>query len=229
MEFDGLKIKEIAEKKGLSMYALAKGTGLTQATLSKIVNSKIGKPREKTLVAIADFLDIDPSEIGGSRVRATVEKGPSVPVYSPRELANFISGKKTTEPLHLITYPFSETEDADDALVSEYNDLVSSEILCLKVIGNSSYPLYRDGDFVFIKTSEWEEIATSYYNDCIAVCILKNENGEEFAAIRKIIVDESDRGAIWAKPINPDYPDQTIYRNPKTVGTILCFIGKPRS
>lgn len=229
MEFDGSKIKEIADKKGLSMYALAKGTGLTQAALSKIVNSKIGKPREKTLVAIADFLDIDPSEIGANQPRVTVEKGPSVPVYSPRGLANFVNGKKVAEPLHLITYPFSEKEDADDVLVSEYPDLATSEILCLKVIGNSSYPLYRDGDLVFIQTSDWEEITNTDYSDCIAVCILKDENGEEFAAIRKIIVDESDSEAIWAKPINPDYPNQTLYRNPRTVGTILCFIGRPRS
>ncbi|MVX55627.1 helix-turn-helix domain-containing protein [Parasutterella muris] len=229
MEFNGAKIKEFADKKGISMYALAKGTGLTQATLSRIVNCKIEKPRDKTLIAIADFLGVSPRELGlDTNLEGTkVERGPVVPVYSPRELARFVRGDKQQEPTRLITYPFTDTEDADDVLLSDFAGIVNSELLCLRVCGLSASPLYEDGDLVFIKYSELDDIPVNG-EERVAVCLLGDKENE-YAAIRRISADESSLNDFWARPINPDYPDQTVYQNPLTIGTIVGFIGKPRS
>ncbi|WP_304643143.1 helix-turn-helix domain-containing protein [uncultured Parasutterella sp.] len=229
MEFNGAKIKEFADKKGISMYALAKGTGLTQATLSRIVNCKIGKPRDKTLIAIADFLGVSPRDLGldTDLEGAKVERGPVVPVYSPRELACFVRGDRRQEPTRLITYPFADTEDADDVLLSDFAGVVNSELLCLRVCGTSAFPLYEDGDLVFVKYSELDDIPITG-EERIAVCLLGDKDNE-YAAIRKISMGERDLNDFWARPINPDYPDQTIYQNPLTIGTIVGFIGKPRT
>lgn len=230
MTFDGSKIKEIATRKGISMYSLAKGTGITQAALSKIVNCKTDNPRGRTLLAIADFLDVSPTEIGAESgpVKPTIERGPSVSVYSPKAFADYALGRQSLEPEHLITYPFSETDVPDESIISEdYLEIGQSELVCLRVKGSSAMPLYADGDLLFIRVSDLDEIS-SFAGDTVAVCIL-GEKDREYAAVRKIIIDEAEPGKFWAKPINPEYPDQQLIKNPRTVGYIVNFIGKPRN
>ena len=104
---------------------------------------------------------------------------------------------------------------------------MNSELLCLRVCGTSAFPLYEDGDLVFVKYSELDDIPITG-EERIAVCLLGDKDNE-YAAIRKISMGERDLNDFWARPINPDYPDQTIYQNPLTIGTIVGFIGKPRT
>lgn len=228
MDFDGSKIKQIAGEKNISMYSLAKGAGLTQATLSCIVNSKTKRPREKTLIAIADFLGVDPIELGAEKrvSKPIVERGPYVPVYSPRALACAVLNIEIYEAPHLIAYPYSETEDVDEILLSDYPSLSESELACLQVTGNAAEPIYKQGDLIFLKMSELEQ-AAFYGRDFIGVCLL-GEKGKEYAAVRKIVINEDGSGNYWAEPINPKYPDQTKIQNPRVVGDIIGFLGRPR-
>lgn len=227
--FNGEIIKNVANAKGITMYALARGTGISQATLSKIINSKTGKPREKTLLAIADFLDVEPQVLGLKQkgAKPIVERGPFVPVYSPRALACFSLGLENHEALHLVAYPFAETEDVDENLLSDFPTFSESELVCLRVTGSSAEPIYKHGDLIFLKTSDLD-VCASCDKDMIAVCIL-GAKGEEYAAVRKIIIDENGSDHYWAVPINPNYPNQEPANNPEIVGAIIGFLGSPRS
>lgn len=54
----GERITELLEKKGITAYTLSNETGLSQATLSRIIN-KNTKPNASNLKAISDYFDVD--------------------------------------------------------------------------------------------------------------------------------------------------------------------------
>ena len=54
----GERIAELLEKKGITAYTLSNETGLSQATLSRIINRNT-KPNASNLKAISDYFDVD--------------------------------------------------------------------------------------------------------------------------------------------------------------------------
>lgn len=58
-----LIIKEVIKKKGYSVTSLAEKIGMTQVSLSRIIN---GNPTVETLEKIADALDVDVRDLFNS-------------------------------------------------------------------------------------------------------------------------------------------------------------------
>ena len=60
---DGSKVKMLREDKGVSQREVAIATGLTETTLYSIENGKADNPTSKTIKAIANFYDVEVSEL----------------------------------------------------------------------------------------------------------------------------------------------------------------------
>lgn len=58
-----LKLKDIMDKKGITMYKMSKDTGIAQSTLSKIYNQKTTRIDFDTLDKICEYLNCEPSDI----------------------------------------------------------------------------------------------------------------------------------------------------------------------
>jgi len=56
-------LRGIRLDKGLTAQALADASGLTAESITDIEDGRVAKPRDKTIIAIANALEMKPSEI----------------------------------------------------------------------------------------------------------------------------------------------------------------------
>lgn len=57
------RLKELREERGISQEKLAKMSGISRTTLSKIENNEEVSVTTKTIARLADVFDVEPSEI----------------------------------------------------------------------------------------------------------------------------------------------------------------------
>jgi transcriptional regulator with XRE-family HTH domain len=58
-----LRLKELLKEKGVSQWALARGTGILPKTISRMVNEPMYNVESHTLIKVADFLKISLDEL----------------------------------------------------------------------------------------------------------------------------------------------------------------------
>lgn len=63
MKIDVRKINELMVKQGLSFAELSEKSGISKQHISRIINLKVEKVRNKTIKSLADALDVDYKEI----------------------------------------------------------------------------------------------------------------------------------------------------------------------
>lgn len=212
--YDGSIIKKIADSKGVSAYALSKGSGVSQPTLSKIFAGKVEKPKVSTLLAIADFLGVSPQELGcdfshlneSLASRRLVQKGPAVPVYSPEQIAQLFHGDKPSTNL-FITYPTNLASGPLD------------EIVAMKIQGSAMSPWFLDGDIVFLSIGVDFMYAPE---NSFAVCLVEGGENGSVAAVRKI--ENSEGSNYWGKTTNPDWAGEKIIVKPELISAVICSI-----
>lgn len=57
-------LKSILDEKGITAYRLAADTGISEATLSKLLNN-LRNPSYETIISLADYLDISTDRLLG--------------------------------------------------------------------------------------------------------------------------------------------------------------------
>ena len=65
-----LRIKEVAKEKGFTITGLAEKLGMSQVSMSRIIN---GNPTTETLLKIAEALDVDVKELFVSTHKSETE------------------------------------------------------------------------------------------------------------------------------------------------------------
>ena len=63
MKVDVRKINELMVKQGLSFTELSERSGISKQHISRIINLKVEKVRNKTIKSLADALSVDYKEI----------------------------------------------------------------------------------------------------------------------------------------------------------------------
>lgn len=117
----GERITELLEKKGITAYTLSNETGLSQATLSRIINRNT-KPNASNLKAISDYFDVDQTwlltgkEYGVSRKEDAIdivsepdiEQFKGVPYYDVEFTSSYleVENNQTIRPTSYISHPF---------------------------------------------------------------------------------------------------------------------------
>ncbi|NLB87851.1 MAG: helix-turn-helix transcriptional regulator [Syntrophomonadaceae bacterium] len=54
----GTNLKNICDKRGITMYRISKDTGISQSYLSELVNGKASNPSIEVLIKLSDYLKI---------------------------------------------------------------------------------------------------------------------------------------------------------------------------
>lgn len=117
----GERITKLLEKKGITAYTLANETGLSQATLSRIIN-KNSKPNASNLKVLAEYFDVDQTllltgkEYGVSKKEDEVslvsepntEYKKGVPYYDVEFTSSYleVENDQTIAPTSYINHPF---------------------------------------------------------------------------------------------------------------------------
>jgi transcriptional regulator with XRE-family HTH domain len=115
----GQRITELLEKKGVTAYTLSNETGVSQGTLSRIIN-KNTKPNASNLKALSDYFEVSQTwlltgkEYGVSRkeeaieILSEVEQYKGVPYYDVEFTSSYleVENNQTISPTSYINHPF---------------------------------------------------------------------------------------------------------------------------
>jgi repressor LexA len=133
-------LKREMEKKGIAAKRLSKVAGLGETAVRDIMNSKEG-PRVSTLIKVADALEIPVSSLFGAKV----------PVLGRIGAGGSILFEETDEP-DLVDRPPG----------------AAGKLMALLVTGDSMFPVYRDGDIVYV-AREHDGVLPEYIGEECAV------------------------------------------------------------
>ena len=175
------KIRQLRLSKNLSQEALGEMVGVKKAAINKYETGRVVNIKRTTLQKLADALGVSPADLLDDKeesnvIPVSIGKTVSIPVYgripagSPAEAMEYI-------------------EDYIDVPLSMAK---GKELLALKVVGDSMYPKYIEGDYVLIQKQPDCESG----QDC-AVRV----NGSD-VTLKKVI---KERDGIMLQPINPEY------------------------
>lgn len=174
-------IKERRLKSGLTQAELAKKLGYAdKSMIAKIEAGKVDLPQSKIL-AFAKALHTEPGELMGWE-------------NEPSNIEPVHIGKSTRIPVYgriPAGIPLEAIEDIEDYIDVDA-ELAKEEIMALKVVGNSMYPKYIDGDYVIIRMQpdcESGQDCAVRVNDCDVTL--------------KKVIKQVD--GIMLQPINPEY------------------------
>lgn len=155
----GERIKKLLDYKGVTPYAVSINTGVSQATMSRIIKNSTAKPSNGTIEVLAKYFNTTPDWILTGRGEMIKE--------TPETLTNS----------HRIRYWVDVDATAggvtqfDDMMSSQYIDLAIPEFSdctdAVNLYGDSMLPLYKSGQIIILK--EWKESFIDYGNVYLVV------------------------------------------------------------
>ncbi len=212
----GERIKTLRAAKGLTLYQLARRTGLQYTALKKIEEGKTD-PRADTLLKIARGIGVEPSRFFAEDAAL---RPPVVLNIVPPE-----RGERVFQPKFLATLPlFADAAslgtgreinelDIESFLVVPKDQLPNGEnCYCIKVTGESMEPVFSTGDMVAIDFSQNDP---ALLEGAFVACRL----GEGEVTVKQLKVKPNH---FHLKGVNPDWEDeQGPLLVPKKDGIIL--------
>lgn len=155
----GERIKKLLDYKGVTPYTVSINTGVSQATMSRIIKNSTAKPSNGTIEVLAKYFNTTPDWILTGRGEMIKE--------TPETLINS----------HRIRYWVDVDATAggvtqfDDMMSSQYIDLAITEFRdctdAVNLYGDSMLPLYKSGQIIILK--EWKESFIDYGNVYLVV------------------------------------------------------------
>lgn len=175
------KIRQLRLSKGLSQEALGEMVGVKKAAINKYETGRVVNIKRTTLQKLADALGVSPADLLDDKedsnvIPVSIGKTVSIPVYGRIPAGS----------------PAEATEYIEDYIDVPISMAKGKELLALKVVGDSMYPKYIEGDYVLIQKQPDCESG----QDC-AVRV----NGND-VTLKKVI---KERDGIMLQPINPEY------------------------
>ena len=202
----GKRITELLENKGITAYTLSNKTGLSQGTLSRIIN-KNTKPNASNLKAISDYFEVSQTwlltgkEYGVSVKEDDVdvlsepgiEKFKGVPYYDVEFTSSYleVENNQTIRPTSYISHPFFIGCD-----------------MVVRNSGQSMAKLIAHGDAVgLVRIDNWREFF--FFVEVYAIVTTNN-----FRMIKIITEGEdNDHYTLISKPTDSkkeEFPNQQI-------------------
>ena len=184
--------------RGLSFADLARRTGISTALISKWNTGKVQLPNGKQLQMVADALNVNVAWLIGED--APIDKLTALKIIAPGVL----------DDDDIVTFPVVgdlaagynhiAVEDWTGETVSFPREYLAgrpaSDYFVLRIVGDSMYPLYLDGDIVLVLRQ-----TTLERSGDVGVIIYDSDT----ASIKKV---EFVHGEDWLRmvPINPTFP-----------------------
>lgn len=145
------KIIAFTEQHGITAYEIAKGTGLSNYGVQKILNKTTSKPRSETVDQILDFLLSNYSK----------EIGPNSPIDRLQETGRRYEAEKPHERNSRKKIPIYEGESSGSFLhmfndhppepAGFLEDFFDDCDFALPIWGHSMFPKYSNGDILIYK------------------------------------------------------------------------------
>ena len=182
----GARIKEVRKEKRMSLDDVAKSVGVAKSTIQRYEAGLISAPKLPVLVAIARCLEVSVEWLKG-------ESDNKAPVAVKKELH---TDRIPVPVLGEVSAGLGKyaTENITGYIMEDKEQLTSdSEYVYLKVVGDSMYPEFKDGDLVLVKCEP--SVNSGEY----AVVMVDNEMG-----VVKRVVYGSDY--VELQSVNPMYP-----------------------
>lgn len=184
-------IRDLRIKSGMTQEELGAVLGVQKSAIRKYESGLVENIPRSSIQKMAVLFNVKPSYLMGWED----EKTPEI-----KSNAIFLNNKK----IHLIPLFESVSAGFGATAVDYITDYVplyvsdegeAAETLCLKVSGNSMYPMIEDGDIIQVHKQ------TSVDSGSIAVVLLDGEDG----LVKKVVY-----GSTWIElhSINPMYPVQ---------------------
>ncbi|MCR9236182.1 MAG: helix-turn-helix domain-containing protein [Alphaproteobacteria bacterium] len=172
------KIKKIRKERGLTQAAVVEAASISQPYLSQLENSSGGRaPSMDTLIAIAEVLNVRPSELFDDAkpvaIAGKVGAGARVPLVDAYEKG---------DGLYLVACPSELPHDIS--------------IVGVEVEGDSMTPVYRDGDVLFYS----RDVIGVPTEAVGAICVCEDENGNGWV---KHVKPGSEPGKFHLISLNP--------------------------
>jgi len=196
------RIKNLIENKGVTPYYVAQKTGVSEATISRVVNKKSKKLSSNTVKLLARYFKVneewlltgngDPNSNISDITQYSINKmGKGVPYYDVDFIGGFneLQNDQTIVPAHYIDFPQYACADR-----------------WVNVTGQSMSPLINHGDIMAIrKLEEWDTYIL--YGEVYAIVT------DEYRTIKKIRKSAKGDDFLLFIPENPDFDEQDIPKN----------------
>lgn len=187
-------LKRRRKELGLTLAQIADKMGVAEATVQRWESGNIKSLRHDKIVRLANLLDVPPSTLMGWG------QEPSLP--SPTTTDDVV----TFHPVGTVAAGYNEfayeeiAEDSIEIPASYLKGRPKSDYFLLKVIGDSMYPLYHEGDHVLVLKQ-----STLNRSGEIGVVLY----GGDKATLKKV---EYVMGEDWMRlvPINPNYKELLV-------------------
>jgi len=188
------RLKKALDIRGMKQVDLTELTGLGKSLISQYLASSF-EPKQNNIFKIAKALEINPAWLMGKNV-------------------DMDSNMLGNNPIRISVYgsipagiPLEAIEDIQgwEEIPSEWAK-GGQEYIALKVVGDSMYPKYLNGDTIIIQLQPDCETG----QDC--ACYVDGYD----AKFKRVI---KNNGSITLEPINPNYPPET-YTHPGQVNII---------
>jgi transcriptional regulator with XRE-family HTH domain len=207
----GLRLKQLLDSKGLTAYMLADATGISQSTLSRILN-KDSKPNASTLKVISDYFGIEPTWLlvgDNNESKKKVEKQPvlyvnenimNVPLVNQYAYAGYMNGYNDPEFIEeLPKIPF---------LVEKEH---KGEYICFEVKGdsmdNGTHESYLERDILLCRNVRKDFWHSKLHINKWDFVIVDKDNG---ICVKRIIKHDVEKGIITCHSLNDYYEDFDI-------------------
>lgn len=180
----GQRIKEVRKEKDMTLDDVARSVGVAKSTIQRYEAGLITSPKLPVLIAIADALGVNPNWIKGTSNEKDAIKKPTCDDRVPVPVLGEVSAGPGKYAADSITGYIME----DKAQMSADCDYVY-----LKVVGDSMYPEFKDGDLVFVKCEP--SVNSGEY----AVVMVDNEMG----VVKRVVYGKD---YVELQSVNPMYP-----------------------
>jgi transcriptional regulator with XRE-family HTH domain len=210
-------IEALAKQQGLSLRALAKKAGLTNPTISSIVN-RGAMPRAKNAAAIAEALGVTVDDLYNAtlNVRMPVKSavnGFPVPLLTLDQIKEVCLSAEELAAVKPSAWmpevPFAECSDGSVVAVYAEGSALDPEIATGDL-------LYVNGVPYLDKTAQPKAREGNY--------VVALAEGVERPVVRIFI--KSDTGKDWLMSDNPNYPGEKNLRLEKILGVVVAKSAK---
>lgn len=199
----GTRLKDLLEKHGITAYTLAEETGISQSTLSRIIN-KNSKPNESNLKLIANYFKVDKTWLAVGEITKDKqaeyiinENIMNVPLVNQYAYGGYLSG--FNDPTYI-----DELPKIPFIVEKEHR----GEYICFEVKGDSmddgSHESYLERDILLCRNVRKDFWKSKLHINKWDFVIVHKDNG---ICVKRIIKHDVENGIITLHSLNDYYED----------------------
>ena len=209
----GRNVRYLMAKKGLSATALARATGTSTSTITRLINGQAKTTRPSSLTAFATVFGVTVDAL----------QNPYYIEEDGKQLANqkiHASSKGEVPIVRLEDLPF---KDGEPAVVQQWLAAppckLAKNAVAVLVTSNACAPELQRGDIAYVEGPSVSSRNSREIEAGDGDFVLAEADGEEKPVIRMLM--KGDRGTDWLLASNKDWPDERSLPCRRILGIVV--------